>query len=42
MWCPALGGLIIGLGGLIERRVLSVGYDVIDGLLNSSLLPQAG
>ncbi|MEK1872899.1 MAG: chloride channel protein [Rhizobium altiplani] len=41
MWCPALGGLIIGLGGLIEPRVLGVGYDIIDGLLNSSLLPQA-
>jgi chloride channel protein, CIC family len=41
MWCPALGGLIIGLGGLIEPRVLGVGYDIIDGLLNSKMLPQA-
>ena len=41
MWCPALGGLIIGLGGLIEPRVLGVGYDIIDGLLNSRMLPQA-
>ncbi len=39
MWCPALGGLAIGLGGLIEPRALGVGYDIIDGLLNSSLLP---
>jgi len=41
MWCPALGGLFIGLGGLIEPRVLGVGYDIIDGLLNSSILPAA-
>ena len=33
MWWPALGGLIIGLGGLIEPRALGVGYDVIDQLL---------
>lgn len=41
MWCPALGGLFIGLGGLIEPRALGVGYDIIDGLLNSSILPAA-
>jgi chloride channel protein, CIC family len=33
MWWPAIGGLIIGLGGLIEPRALGVGYDVIDQLL---------
>ncbi len=33
MWWPAIGGLIIGLGGLIEPRALGVGYDVIDELL---------
>ncbi len=33
MWWPALGGLIIGVGGLIEPRALGVGYDVIDTLL---------
>jgi len=41
MWWPAIGGAIVGLGGLIEPRVLGVGYDIIDGLLNSRLLPQA-
>lgn len=41
MWCPAIGGLIIGLGGLIEPRAMGVGYDIIDGLLHSTLLPQA-
>jgi len=40
MWWPAIGGAIVGLGGLIEPRVLGVGYDIIDGLLNSRLLPQ--
>jgi chloride channel protein, CIC family len=33
MWWPAIGGLIIGVGGLIEPRALGVGYDVIDQLL---------
>ncbi len=33
MWWPAIGGLIIGLGGLIEPRALGVGYDVIGELL---------
>lgn len=29
MWWPALGGAVIGLGGLLEPRALGVGYDVI-------------
>ncbi|MGC5246940.1 chloride channel protein [Gordonia sp. DT219] len=33
MWWPAIGGLIIGAGGLIEPRALGVGYNVIDDLL---------
>ncbi len=33
MWWPAIGGVIIGIGGLIEPRALGVGYDVIDELL---------
>jgi CIC family chloride channel protein len=33
MWWPAIGGLIIGIGGLIEPRALGVGYDVIRELL---------
>jgi len=41
MWWPALGGLVIGLGGLVEPRALGVGYDIIDGLLNSNILPTA-
>jgi chloride channel protein, CIC family len=33
MWWPAIGGAIIGAGGLVEPRALGVGYDVIDELL---------
>jgi H+/Cl- antiporter ClcA len=33
MWWPAIGGVIIGAGGLVEPRALGVGYDVIDALL---------
>ncbi|MGH8127222.1 MAG: chloride channel protein [Gammaproteobacteria bacterium] len=33
MWWPAIGGLIIGIGGLFEPRALGVGYDVIRTLL---------
>ncbi|OBJ19356.1 chloride channel protein, partial [Mycobacterium colombiense] len=33
MWWPAIGGLVIGAGGLVEPRALGVGYDVIDALL---------
>src|SRR5215469_1418656 len=37
MWWPALGGLVVGVGGLIEPRVLGVGYDTIDALLNGTV-----
>jgi len=37
MWWPAIGGLAVGLGGLIEPRVLGVGYDVIGDLLHQHL-----
>jgi chloride channel protein, CIC family len=33
MWWPAIGGLVIGIGGLIQPRALGVGYDVIGALL---------
>ena len=33
MWWPAIGGLFIGIGGIIEPRVLGVGYDTIHELL---------
>ena len=33
MWWPALGGLVIGIGGLIDPNALGVGYDTIADLL---------
>ncbi len=41
MWWPAIGGLAIGLGGLIEPRALGVGYDVIESALGGELLGRA-
>jgi H+/Cl- antiporter ClcA/CBS domain-containing protein len=38
MWWPLLGGLVVGLGGLVEPRALGVGYDVIGDLLVGHLL----
>ncbi|MDE1920443.1 MAG: chloride channel protein [Candidatus Omnitrophica bacterium] len=37
MWWPAIGGLFVGLGGCINPKVMGVGYDVIQGLLNGNL-----
>jgi CIC family chloride channel protein len=37
MWWPAIGGLIIGIGGLIVPQALGVGYDVIGAELNGTL-----
>jgi H+/Cl- antiporter ClcA len=37
MWWPAIGGLVIGIGGLIAPRSLGVGYDTIDLLLLGKL-----
>jgi CBS domain-containing protein len=33
MWWPAMGGLAIGIGGLIQPHALGVGYDNIERLL---------
>jgi len=41
MWWPMLGGLIVGLGGLIEPRALGVGYDIIGDLLSSHVVMRA-
>lgn len=38
MWWPAIGGLAIGVGGLVEPRALGVGYDVIEALLQGELV----
>jgi CIC family chloride channel protein len=36
MWWPAIGGVIIGLGGLVVPQALGVGYDVIEAELNGT------
>jgi H+/Cl- antiporter ClcA/CBS domain-containing protein len=41
MWWPAIGGLLVGIGGLIEPKVLGVGYDTIQELLNGQLIGAA-
>jgi H+/Cl- antiporter ClcA len=33
MWWPAIGGLVVGLGGLVCPQALGVGYDQIQSLL---------
>ncbi|HET6595792.1 MAG TPA: chloride channel protein [Anaerolineales bacterium] len=38
MWWPTLGGLAIGIAGLIDPRILGVGYDVIHQLLRGELV----
>lgn len=38
MWWPVLGGLVVGLGGLLEPRALGVGYDTIRDLLDGRLI----
>jgi len=37
MWWPALGGLVIGLGGLIFPQALGVGYETIGALLQGDV-----
>ncbi len=40
MWWPALGGIVIGLGGLIFPQALGVGYNVIGGMLQGNVTTQ--
>ena len=37
MWWPAIGGLLIGVGGLIEPHALGIGPDVIASVLGGQL-----
>jgi CIC family chloride channel protein len=37
MWWPAIGGLVIGVGGLIFPQALGVGYDTIGALLQGNV-----
>jgi chloride channel protein, CIC family len=38
MWWPALGALVVGLGGVIEPRALGVGYDTIHQLMRGEIV----
>lgn len=40
MWWPAIGGLVIGIGGLIFPQALGVGYDTIGALLQGHVTVQ--
>ena len=37
MWWPAIGGLVIGLGGLVFPQALGVGYDTIGALVQGDV-----
>jgi H+/Cl- antiporter ClcA len=37
MWWPALGGLVVGVGGYFQPHALGVGYDIIEGLLKGDV-----
>lgn len=37
MWWPAIGAVVIGIGGWISPRALGVGYDSISAMLNVKL-----
>ncbi|SIT45604.1 Cl-channel voltage-gated family protein [Paraburkholderia piptadeniae] len=41
MWWPALGAIVVGIGGYCQPRTLGVGYDVIGDLLQNHLAVQA-
>lgn len=41
MWWPAIGAVFIGIGGVIDPRVLGVGYDTIHGLLRGEMIGAA-
>jgi CIC family chloride channel protein len=41
MWWPALAGVVVGVGGLIDPAALGVGYDNIGALINGTVLIHA-
>src|SRR4051812_33025730 len=41
MWWPAIGGLLVGIGGYFDPRVLGVGYDTIHSLLRGEVVAAA-
>ncbi len=38
MWWPAIGAVVVGVGGLVAPRALGVGYDTIGDLLRGNLV----
>lgn len=41
MWWPAIGGVVVGLGGLVEPNALGVGYDNIARMLDGETAAKA-
>jgi len=41
MWWPAIGAIVVGVGGLFDLRVLGAGYGSIQDVLNGSLAVRA-
>ena len=41
MWWPAIGAVVVGIGGLFDLRVLGAGYGSIQDLLDGNLLVKA-
>ncbi|WP_292392971.1 chloride channel protein [Mesorhizobium sp.] len=41
MWWPMIGGLVVGIGGLIEPHALGVGYDNIANMLDGHTVATA-
>ncbi|HEY4245719.1 MAG TPA: chloride channel protein [Lacunisphaera sp.] len=41
MWWPAIGGLLVGIGGYLDPRVLGVGYETIHSLMRGEILGTA-
>ncbi|HWU02445.1 MAG TPA: chloride channel protein, partial [Novosphingobium sp.] len=41
MWWPAIGGLVVGLGALVDPRVLGAGYGNIQTLLDGAMSARA-
>ena len=41
MWWPAMGAVVVGIGGLFDLRVLGAGYGSIQALLDGNLIVRA-
>jgi len=42
MWWPAIGGIVVGVGGLIDPNALGLGYYNITEMLHGGTVPAAG